>query len=222
MHGIAAALLLAAITNPHATLVALQALAATIRAWATPDDPTPAELETSFAAAIDAGVDFSDGVSAQFAPGGRWDGQLPDRVAELVRLRLSRIAGGAVLVLALLFGGGQARAVDVNGLSGGIDWTASTGPVAGYEVQKRLGSGAWQAHMDVTGTQAPVSGAAGQTFAYRVRSFSAGKTQLSAWSQESDPITFRVPVTAPTKPTIRIECATGTATLLPTGEVVCQ
>lgn len=108
----------------------------------------------------------------------------------------------AFLALALVAVATTAQAVDHNGTSASFNWAASTGPVAGYEVEVKRNAGAFVKQAD---TVAPgpvtVTGTAGETVIVRVRAFTAGKTTFSAYSPESDPVTFKPVPSTPGKPT---------------------
>ena len=107
----------------------------------------------------------------------------------------------AFLALALV-AAAQAQAVDHNGTSASFDWTPSTGPVAGYEVEVKRNAGAFVKQADmVSPGPVTVTGSAGETVIVRVRAFTAGKTTFSAYSPESDRVTFKPVPSTPGKPT---------------------
>lgn len=124
-------------------------------------------------------------------------------------------------LLALL--AAPALAADVNGLSAGVEWTAATGPVDGYDVWIQRG-GVWAHSVDVSGLQAPISGANGETIKVKVRAFAKDTSpwRVGEFSQESEPITFHSTLGEPSQPTVKVQCRTGTAAILPDGTVVCQ
>lgn len=105
------------------------------------------------------------------------------------------------LVLALVLVASPAWAVDHNGTSAKLGWTPASGPVAGYEVHVKRGTGAFVKEQDVTALEATISGVAGETVIVKVRAYSANKATFGNFSVDSDPVTFKPIPGVPGKPT---------------------
>ena len=149
---------------------------------------------------------------------------LQERIEAAVFTMLFTAVGAMICLFASM---ASAAASDVNGLSAGVQWTASTGPVAGYEVWVARNGAASAYQQDVPSLQAPISGADNDVLVVAVRAFSTGKAVLGPFSPNSLPITFHTPITTPTAPAIFIVCPFGTKAALSTatgtaGQVLCQ
>jgi len=111
----------------------------------------------------------------------------------------------AVVVVALA--PSVAGAAEINGLSGRWCWTASTGPVAGYEVFIKRGGGAYVNAGDAPGGAGGLcvtaTGADAETIQLQVRGFSANKATFGPSSPESDVARFHGAIGAPGTPVLQ-------------------